>query len=212
MGESDGNLGNKRAADASAALCRLLLPYRLQVDSHRRKNWNVQDGKQILWNFFLGIELDGHTPKTQIENTRALPSLFAKDSISIGSGHGDALRFALNREHARWRRNYLRGRRSGADGGMGLAIVFSFLRRTLGFDRNRRRQRAGSFGRRSASGNRFLGWRGFGAPRPVDRFLMVGVLLLIETFVRNPDQLVRLLRVLRKDGNAMIHADGNLEL
>src|SRR5215472_41111 len=206
------NSGNERAADASAALGGLLLPYRLQVDANRRENRDVQDGKQILRNFFLGIELNGHAPKTQVENTRALPSWFAKDGIRICASHGDPFGFALNREHARGRGNHLRRRGSGADGSLGLATVFLFFRRALRFDGNRGRQRAGNLRGRSGSGNRYFRWRSFRALCAVDRPSVVFVLLAVKTLVRNADELIGLLRVLRKDRDAVIHADGNFEL
>src|SRR5215472_4594412 len=75
--------GDERAADARASLRRRLLPNGLQVHTHRGKNRNVQDGEQILGNFFLGIELDGHAAKSQVENSCAPSALFAKDSIGI---------------------------------------------------------------------------------------------------------------------------------
>jgi hypothetical protein len=49
----NARLGDEGAADAEGALRRALKPHRLQIDADRRKNGNVQNGKNAFRNFFL---------------------------------------------------------------------------------------------------------------------------------------------------------------
>src|SRR5690349_7176200 len=93
---------------------------------------------------------------------------------------------------------------------MDFKIAFRFLLCVLGFDGNRWRQRAGRLRRRGGCG--FFECGSFSAPRAVDRLPVIVVLLPVKALVRNADELIRLLCILRKNCGAMIHADGNFKL
>ena len=87
---------NEGAADAEAALRGALKPYGLEAYADRRKNGDVQYGHEVFRKIFLGVKFDGDASETEIENTGATCALFAECGIGVGTGHGDALRFALN--------------------------------------------------------------------------------------------------------------------
>src|SRR5437588_753717 len=203
--------GNEGAADASAAGRGLLPPDRFQVHADRRKNRHVQNSKQILRNFFLRIELNGHAAETQVEDAGAFRSLLAENCISVCAGHRDAIGFALDRKYARRRGQDLRSGWNRLKGRPPITMVF-FIRRTFGLNRNRRREWSRRLGGNRRSCRRFDGRPRFDAVGSVDCFFVVVVLLAVKALVSNANKLIRLLGIFREDSNAMVHAHGNFQL
>src|SRR2546427_12886168 len=99
----------------------------------------------------------------------------------------------------------MRGNRGGACGSSSLDGDLGFFRRALGLDGNGLRGRNGVF----RGCRRFRSSFGRGlyldGARAVGGFLVIGVFLEVEAFLSNANELMGLFRVLRKDGNAMIH-------
>ena len=56
---------------------------------------NCQDA---LGEFFRLLKFQGNAAKSEIEYARATAALVADDGIGVGSDHGNAFSFALNRE------------------------------------------------------------------------------------------------------------------
>ena len=67
-------------------------PHRAQIDSDRRKNWNVQDGSDALGEFFGLFEFQSNAAKTEINDPGAPGALITDDGVGVGSRHGDSLR------------------------------------------------------------------------------------------------------------------------
>jgi len=86
------------AAKAEGAFRGAAGPDRAQIDADRGKNWDVEDCKDALRQLFGLFKLEGDTTKTEIENPGATAALVADDRVGVGSNHGNAFGFALNRE------------------------------------------------------------------------------------------------------------------
>ena len=121
---SGKSLGDESATDADAALRSLLFPDGSQIDANRRKNRNMQNGKEILGKFFSGIQFDGDTAEAKVEYAGAPGALVAKDRVGVGSGHGNALGLALDGKNFRRRRSKLtrEGNRRWGRGGCNRCI------------------------------------------------------------------------------------------
>ena len=86
------------AAEAEGSFRGAAGPDRPQVDADRRKNRDMKNCQDALWEFFRLLKLEGNATETEIENSGATAALVADDGVGIGSDHGYALGFALNRE------------------------------------------------------------------------------------------------------------------
>ena len=131
---------NEGAADAEAALRGALKPYGLEAYADRRKNGDVQDGQDVFRKIFLGIELDGDAPETEVDDSGASRALFAERGISVGARHRNALGLTLNCVRAGRRRLGRSGRFRGS-GRRSFGFGLGALRRTSRFNGNRRRRR-----------------------------------------------------------------------
>src|SRR6266404_6604074 len=134
------NLRNEGAADTEAALRGPLKPYWLEAYADRRKNGDMQDGQDVFRKIFLGVELDGDAPETEVDNSGASRALFAERGISVGARHRNALGLALNCVHA-GRRRLGRSGRFLRSGGRSFRFGLGALRGTSRFNGNRRRWR-----------------------------------------------------------------------
>jgi hypothetical protein len=106
-----GRSGNEGTSDTKAALADLLLPHGLQVYTNRGKNRHVQNGEKIFGKILGRIELYRNAAKAEIEHAGAPSTLFAKNSVGVRAGHGNALGLALDGKNARRGRGEFRGRR-----------------------------------------------------------------------------------------------------
>ena len=187
--------GDESAADAEAALARLLPPNGPEVHANRGKNRDVKNREQVLRKVFGGIHLDGYAAEAKIENASAASPLFAQNGVGVGTDHGDAFGFALNGEDARGRSGEVRGDGGGSRRGRGFDGGFRFFRRTFCFDGNWRRwnssflkSRSGRSWSRGSGGGFFAGGEWLGA-RCAAGLAMIGVFHVVETFVRDANQL-----------------------
>lgn len=86
--------GDETATYANGVVAELASPYRFETDSHGRKNWDMEDGKQSRRNLLLGGKVQGYAAETKINDPCAVCGLVAQDGIGVRSRHRDALRFS----------------------------------------------------------------------------------------------------------------------
>lgn len=132
-----------------------------EIDADRRKDWDMENCQDALGEIFGLFKLEGNPAKAKIEDAGAADTLVAKNSVGIGTGHGDALGLALDGEDARRGGAEVRGDRRGGCRGSRSDGCFGFIRCALGFDRNRLWCRGSALWR--GSGRRFWSRRGLGA-------------------------------------------------
>ena len=86
------------AAEAKGAFSGATGPDGPKIDADRRKDWDMENCQEALWEIFGLFKLEGNTAKPKIEDAGATTALVADDGISVSSDHGNAFGFALNRE------------------------------------------------------------------------------------------------------------------
>ena len=86
------------AAKAERTLRRAARPDRPQVDTDGRKDRHMQNGEDALGEFLWLFKFQGNTTKPEIEDAGATRALIADDGVSVGSHHGNAFGFTLNRK------------------------------------------------------------------------------------------------------------------
>jgi len=74
----------------------------------------MKDGEEILGKQLCCVKFEGNTAETEVEYFGTTRSRFAKDSVGVRAGHGDAFCFALH--SVVWAG--LDGRRRSRDGGL----------------------------------------------------------------------------------------------
>ena len=84
------------AAEAERTIGSAAGPHGAQIDSDGRKNWDVQNGKDALGEFFGLFEFQSNAAETQINDPGAPGALISDDGVGVRARHGDSLRFALN--------------------------------------------------------------------------------------------------------------------
>src|SRR6266403_1428010 len=177
-------------------------PDRPQIHADGWKDGDVKNGKDVLWQLFGLFKLEGNTAKPEIEDTGATTTLVANDRVGVGSDHGNAFGFALNRE-----------------GRLGLRcgnLVGQRPRCNRRSSREIRRDFFGSAARRDGDGRLSRGLRhrwGSRQARWIDgRSRVIGVLETIEPLVSDANQLIRLVAILGKGGDAVVHGHGESQL
>ena len=110
----------------------------------------MKDGEKIIGKGLSGVDFEGDAAEAEVEHFGAARRCFTENGISVGAGHGNAFRFALDRvigarfnarrrsrRNSDGRRNPERGRRNGRGEG-----ALRWRSRTRHFDRRRRSSRA----------------------------------------------------------------------
>src|SRR5215470_19965541 len=88
--------GDEAAADAHRIFAEFFYPHALQVDTHGRKNRDVQDGQQSLRKVFIQREVERHPPEAEVHYAGALYGLVRENGVRIRAGHGNSFGFAGN--------------------------------------------------------------------------------------------------------------------
>ena len=90
------------AAKAEGTLRSAARPDRPQVDTDGGKDRDVENGEDALGELLWLFKFQRNTAKPEIEDAGATRALIADDGVSVGSRHGNAFGFALNREGGFW--------------------------------------------------------------------------------------------------------------
>ncbi len=71
-------------------------PDGLQIDTNGRKNGDVQDGEEVLREFFGLLKFERDPTEAKVQHTRAASALLANDGVGIRANHGNAFGLSLN--------------------------------------------------------------------------------------------------------------------
>ena len=85
-------------AEAEGAFGGASGPDRPQVDADGRKDRDMENCEDTLGKLFRLLKLEGNAAKPEIQDASAAAALVTDDGVGVGSDHGDALGFALNRK------------------------------------------------------------------------------------------------------------------
>ena len=86
------------AAEAEGTFRGAAGPDRAQINADGGKNWDVENCQDALRQLLRLFKLEGNTAKPEIEDAGATAALVADNRVGVGSDHGNAFGFALNRE------------------------------------------------------------------------------------------------------------------